>query len=83
VVWEGRHREVPPYPDQLHEGALDQHVTLPALYAVVAKVGGNAKVYTRQEYRKFICWYLVRNPVGTAGYRATTELNYVVLPFLR
>lgn len=55
----------------------------PRFTPIVAKVGGNAKVYTRQAYRRFLWHYLRRNPVGFARYLFDVEWQHVVLPGLR
>lgn len=55
----------------------------PRFTPLVAKVGGNAKVYTAEEYRAFILRYLRRNPVATLNYLLDIKLNYDILPWLR
>lgn len=55
----------------------------PRFTPLVAKVGGNAKVYTRAQYRAFMRRYLLRNPLGTIEYRLGIEMNYVIVPFIR
>ncbi|HST74482.1 MAG TPA: hypothetical protein VLJ20_03845 [Acetobacteraceae bacterium] len=55
----------------------------PRFTPLVAKIGGNAKVYTRAQYRAFLWRYLLRNPLGTIDYRLGIEMNYVIVPFIR
>ncbi len=55
----------------------------PRFTPLVAKVGGNAKVYTHAQYRRFLLRYFRRNPLGTLGYQLDIEFNHVVLPWLR
>lgn len=55
----------------------------PRFTPLVAKVGGNAKVYTPVEYRRFLWRYLKRNPLGTAGYLVEPEINHRIMPWLR
>ena len=55
---------------------------LPAVKGLVAKVGGNAKVYTRAQYSRFLARYFRRNPGGTFGYLLDTYLTFLILPGL-
>ncbi|HLG85817.1 MAG TPA: hypothetical protein VKZ79_01315 [Alphaproteobacteria bacterium] len=55
----------------------------PRFTPLVAKLGGNAKVYSRPQYRKFLRRYFVRNPFGTLAYLLEPEKNYVFMPWLR
>ena len=55
----------------------------PRFTPLVAKVGGNAKVYTAADYRAFMWRYFRRNPIGTLAYRAEMQLTHRVLPWLR
>ena len=55
----------------------------PRFTPLVAKVGGNAKVYTRQQYRRFLLHYFRRNPVGMTLDYAESQMNYHLLPLLR
>jgi hypothetical protein len=55
----------------------------PRFTPLVAKVGGNAKVYTRAQYRRFVWRYVRRNPLGTLAYRLDIEFNQVFVPWLR
>jgi hypothetical protein len=75
------------FDDLLIGNFMKVHLTNTSLYPrftpLVAKLGGNAKVYTAQEYRKFRWRYFRRNPVGTLTYYLEPELNYVVMPWLR
>jgi hypothetical protein len=55
----------------------------PRFTPLVAKLGGNAKVYTEAEYRKFRWRYFRRNPLGTLIYLLEPEINYVIMPWFR
>ena len=55
----------------------------PRFTPLVAKLGGNAKVCTPREYRRFMRRYFLRNPLGTLAYRLDIEWSYVVLPWIR
>jgi hypothetical protein len=55
----------------------------PRFTPLVAKIGGNAKVYTKAEYHRFLLHYFRRNPAGMVMYRAQIEWDMVVLPWLR
>jgi hypothetical protein len=55
----------------------------PRFTPLVAKIGGNAKVFTRSEYCRFIGRYLRRNPVGTLVTLAEIEFDQVFIPWLR
>jgi hypothetical protein len=55
----------------------------PRFTPLVAKVGGNAKVYTRGQYYRFLWHYFRRNPIGMLGWRAQIEWEQTVLPWLR
>jgi len=55
----------------------------PRFTPLVAKVGGNAKVYSKTQYRGFLLRYLRRNPLGTVRYLLGIELDQVILPWLR
>jgi hypothetical protein len=54
----------------------------PYFTPLVAKVGGNAKVYTRSDYGRFLWRYVRRNPFGTAAYMFDVYLNFFILPEL-
>jgi hypothetical protein len=75
------------FDDLLIGNFMKVHLTNTSLYPrftpLVAKLGGNAKVYTRAEYARFRWRYLRRNPVGTLTYLLEPEKNYVLLPWLR
>ncbi len=49
----------------------------------VAKIGGNAKVYTRSDYRHFLWRYFRRNPRGTLAWLSQVEIFYVFIPAMR
>ena len=55
----------------------------PRFSPIVAKFGGNAKVFTRAQYRRFRWRYFWRNPVGTFSYLWAVEWDHVMLPWLR
>ena len=55
----------------------------PRFSPLVAKLGGNAKVYTRPEYLRFLGRYFRRNPTGTASALLSIELNQVWVPWIR
>jgi hypothetical protein len=55
----------------------------PRFTPLVAKIGGNAKVYTRARYYRFLLHYFRRNPVGMTTYRAQIEWDQIVLPWFR
>ena len=55
----------------------------PRFTPYVAKIGGNAKVYTVDEYRRFLSRYFRRNPAGTMTYLFEPEKNHVIMPWLR
>jgi hypothetical protein len=55
----------------------------PRFTPLVAKIGGNAKVYTRRQYYRFLSRYFRRNPVGMIAYRSQIEWDQIVLPWFR
>ena len=55
----------------------------PRFTPLVAKIGGNAKVFTRSEYRRFLGRYFRRNPIGTASTLLSIEFDQVWVPWLR
>jgi hypothetical protein len=75
------------FDDLLIGNFMKVHLTNTSLYPrftpLVAKLGGNAKVYDRAQYRKFLLRYFRRNPVGTFAYLLEPEKNYVIMPWLR
>ena len=75
------------FDDLLIGNFMKVHLTNTALYPrftpLVAKLGGNAKVYTEAEYAKFRWRYLKRNPLGTLRYLLEPETNYVIMPWFR
>ena len=54
----------------------------PFFTPVVAKVGGNAQVYTRTQYRKFLARYFRRNPVGSLAYMLDFYVTFIMMPTL-
>jgi hypothetical protein len=75
------------FDDLLIGNFMKVHLTNTSLYPrftpLVAKLGGNAKVYTNRDYAKFRQRYFRRNPIGTLTYYVQPEMNYVVMPWLR
>jgi len=55
----------------------------PFVTPVIAKLGGNAKVYDQAQYRRFLWRYLRRNPIGFASWRVTRGASYVLAPSIR
>jgi hypothetical protein len=55
----------------------------PRFSPLVAKVGGNANVYTRPEYMRFLGRYFRRNPIGTISTLLGTEVEEVWIPWIR
>jgi hypothetical protein len=55
----------------------------PRFTPIVAKIGGNAKVFTRGEYIRFLGRYVRRNPIGTASTLLSVEFDQVLLPWIR
>lgn len=51
----------------------------PYFTPLVAKLGGNAKVFTREQYGRFRGRYFRRNPLGTLGYIWDMYFTFVVL----
>ena len=54
----------------------------PIFTPLVAKVGGNAQVYTRTQYRRFLARYFRRNPVGSFAYMLDFYVTFMMLPTL-
>jgi hypothetical protein len=75
------------FDDLLIGNFMKVHVANTSLYPrftpLVAKLGGNAKVYTEREYLKFRWRYFKRNPIGTLTYFLDPEINYVIMPWFR
>lgn len=75
------------FDDLLIGNFMKVHLTNTSLYPrftpLVAKLGGNAKVYTKAEYAKFRWRYFRRNPLGTLAYLLEPEKNYVIMPWFR
>jgi hypothetical protein len=55
----------------------------PHFTPLIAKIGGNAKVYTRGQYYRFLMRYYRRNPVGMLKYRVQMEWEQTILPWVR
>lgn len=49
----------------------------------VAKIGGNAKVFTKEEHRRFLLHYLRRSPRGFLGTRLAEAWRFRGLPSIR
>jgi hypothetical protein len=75
------------FDDLLIGNFMKVHLTNTNLYPrftpLVAKLGGNAKVYTKEEYARFRWRYFRRNPLGTTAYLLEPEKNYVIMPWFR
>ena len=73
--------------DLLIGNFMKVNLTNTALYPrftpIVAKFGGNAKVFTRAQYRTFLWRYYRRNPIGTLQYLWAVEWDHIYLPWLR
>lgn len=73
--------------DLLIGNFMKVHLTRATLYPrftpIVAKFGGNAKVFTRAQYRTFMWRYWRRNPAGTFVYQWEVAWEHVVLPWMR
>jgi hypothetical protein len=54
----------------------------PHFTPLVAKLGGNAKVYTRSQHGKFLRRYIARNPAGSFLYMLNVYMTFMVLPAL-
>jgi hypothetical protein len=55
----------------------------PHFTPVVAKLGGNAKVFTRREARAFYTRYLLRNPAGFLSWRLEQAVAFSIVPAIR
>ena len=55
----------------------------PRFTPLVAKTGGNAKVYTKSQYHRFLLHYFRRNPLGLLNHKLDIEWNQILLPWLR
>ncbi len=55
----------------------------PRFTPLVAKIGGNAKVYTRAQYYRFLAHYFRRNPRGMIGYHLDIEWRHRILPLIQ
>jgi hypothetical protein len=55
----------------------------PHFTPLIAKIGGNAKVYTRGQYYRFLMHYYRRNPIGMLKSRAQIEWEQTILPWSR
>lgn len=63
---------------RLQNMALYPHFT-----PVVAKLGGNAKVFTKAELRRFNLRYFRRNPAGYVAWRAERFVDHSLVPAIR
>ncbi len=55
----------------------------PYVTPIIAKLGGNARVFTHSQYYRFLWRYLRRNPVGFVQWRLEQWLNNRLLPWMR
>jgi hypothetical protein len=55
----------------------------PHVSPVIAKLGGNAKVFDRRQHLAFLWRYLRRNPVGFLRWRLERWSNFVLVPAIR
>jgi hypothetical protein len=55
----------------------------PNITPILAKLGGNAKVFTRRQHFNFLMRYLRRNPNGFFRWRLAQFRRYRLMPFLR
>ena len=55
----------------------------PHFTPIMAKLGGNAKVYTKREERRFLRRYFLRNPLGFIGWRVEQALAFTIVPAIR
>ena len=62
---------------QLTDTRLYPHFT-----PIVAKLGGNAKVFTKRDYRAFRRRYFKRNPLGSLSYLAFVRVGFGIVPGL-
>jgi hypothetical protein len=49
----------------------------------VAKLGGNAKVFTARDLRRFRLHYFTRSPLAWLRYRAQVIVHYFIMPIIR
>jgi hypothetical protein len=63
---------------ELHNTQLYPHFT-----PTIAKLGGNAKVFTKKQQRRFLMRYFKRSPAAFVRWRMEMHWEYDVLPFLR
>ena len=64
---------------QLHGNAS----LYPFVTPLIAKLGGNAKVYSRRDYLRFRLRYFRRNPTGFIRSRLKRSFEYTVVPTIR
>jgi hypothetical protein len=55
----------------------------PYVSPVIAKLGGNAKVYDRAQYLRFVWRYLRRNPLAVVSWRFEQAIHYMLGPRVR
>lgn len=63
---------------QLHNTQLYPNFT-----PLVSKLGGNAKVFTKAQHRRFLMRYFRRSPAAFVRWRAEEAFVFSVLPFFR
>jgi hypothetical protein len=64
---------------QLHGGAS----LYPFVTPIIAKIGGNSKVYSTTDYLRFCLRYFWRNPAGFVEWRVGRWVDYSLLPWVR
>jgi hypothetical protein len=55
----------------------------PFVTPIIAKIGGNAKVFDRADYLRFRLHYLRRNPAGFLRWRLRRWIDYSFVPWVR
>jgi hypothetical protein len=55
----------------------------PYVTPVIAKLGGNAKVFDRAQHRRFLWRYFRRNPRAFVSWRIERAIHYVLVPTVR
>jgi hypothetical protein len=62
---------------------LENMELYPHFTPIVAKLGGNAKVFTRDDHRRFLLRYFLRNPTGFLSWRAEQATAFSLIPTVR
>ena len=55
----------------------------PFITPIIAKIGGNAKVFDQLQYLRFCLRYFRRNPLGFSSWRVRRWIDYSFLPWTR